>query len=517
MEEFIPTLNKAIDYLITVRVLITLFVLLYLNTSMAHQQHVHQYIVREAYELLINQLGFIVPEMHNFVGGLGSDYYGSYAWHKPYLTAGAWREDMEDPIFNYDFLIVQGVNIALVSISHFWDADSGDMNNNLFPIVLPYPPYPSVNIGPYENAYDKFLRYAEGNWVLWFPDSMFCTNKLNGHQLLIIPGIAVPPQKTGIPVKYFSITEFYNNRELELLNDQNGEFYVFDLTTLQFISPDEAPTIIVHDNIRNRIAWEVLGRMCHLLADLSVPVHTHRDEHGLQPDSYENWMGSSAQPHLYWNYSNSGAFINPYTTDNDPLHFLMYTMLQQADHFGSNGPGSIGNGNDNLLGDPRPKELQMLNALNIPSYGEPTTSGGPWHETSLENIRDKTFPYAIRATAGLLYWFAIEVGLFCTDITEESTTVNSFHLFQNYPNPFNPSTKIKFSIPEYGLVQLIVYNLLGKEVALLLDEEMSSGSYEVEWNASEYSSGVYFYQLTFKTSAGKPENYLETKKMILVR
>ena len=86
----------------------------------------------------------------------------------------------------------------------------------------------------------------------------------------------------------------------------------------------------------------------------------------------------------------------------------------------------------------------------------------------------------------------------------------SFKLFQNYPNPFNPTTKIRYEISERSLVTLKVYDVLGREVATLVNEEKPAGSYEVNFDATELTSGIYFYQL----KAGK---FLQTKKMILLR
>ena len=104
-----------------------------------------------------------------------------------------------------------------------------------------------------------------------------------------------------------------------------------------------------------------------------------------------------------------------------------------------------------------------------------------------------------------------------SDIDEESDIVMSFDMLQNYPNPFNPSTKIKYSIPsvisneERSLnVLLRVYDILGNEVATLVNEEKPAGNYEIEFNASKLSSGVYFYQL-------KAGNYINNKKMILLK
>jgi hypothetical protein len=498
--------------------LILLITIIWTNQNYAHGQHVHQYIVKEAYELLVTQWGSIIPNMHDHVGGIGSEYHGSYAWHKPFIMTGAWREDEEDPVFNYDFVVIQGVNIALVSITHFWDADHGDLSTNEFPIVLPIFPYPSVNIGPYENAYDKLLKYRDGGWVLWFPDIISCTNAANGNRLIITPGIVEPPDRFGISLEYTSLTSFYNNSSINLLSDQNGQFTVFDSTALQFISPNSVSQILVDDYVGDRIVWGTLGRMCHLLADMSVPAHTHRDEHGLEPDSYENWM--SGDPHLEWNHQNVGDFINPYTSDNEPLHYLIYTMHQQADHFGSNGPGDVGNGNDIIGGDPRTAEVAFLNSVNLSSFGNPTTFSGPWSVENLQNIRDKTYPYIIRATAGLLFWFAFET-MMISNIEDEKSIPTSFYLEQNYPNPFNPSTKIRFTIPSQqypllggdyrgGLTTLTVYDILGNEIATLINEEKPAGTYEVEWNASGLPSGIYFYQL-------KTDSLVETKKMILLR
>ena len=95
---------------------------------------------------------------------------------------------------------------------------------------------------------------------------------------------------------------------------------------------------------------------------------------------------------------------------------------------------------------------------------------------------------------------------------------DDFKLYQNYPNPFNPTTKISFSIsavlteyyPELRKVLLKVFDILGNKVATLVDKELTVGNYAVEFDASDYSSGVYFYRLT----AG---NFTATKKMILLR
>ncbi|MEJ2194691.1 MAG: T9SS type A sorting domain-containing protein [Ignavibacteriaceae bacterium] len=97
-----------------------------------------------------------------------------------------------------------------------------------------------------------------------------------------------------------------------------------------------------------------------------------------------------------------------------------------------------------------------------------------------------------------------------TAIKEPSTQLNNYSLYQNYPNPFNPSTKIEFRIAESGYVSLKIYDILGNEIATLLNDEKPAGAYQVEWNAEGFSSGMYFYELV----AGKMK---ETRKMILMK
>ena len=95
-------------------------------------------------------------------------------------------------------------------------------------------------------------------------------------------------------------------------------------------------------------------------------------------------------------------------------------------------------------------------------------------------------------------------------VNSEVTIPDGFVLYQNYPNPFNPSTNIEFQIADGNFVSLKVYDVVGKEVATLVDEYKSAGRYEVAFNASNFPSGIYFYQMT----AGA---LLETKKMILIK
>jgi len=93
----------------------------------------------------------------------------------------------------------------------------------------------------------------------------------------------------------------------------------------------------------------------------------------------------------------------------------------------------------------------------------------------------------------------------------------TFALSQNYPNPFNPTTTIKWQIPEAGNVTLNIFDVLGREVTTLVNEELTSGNHEVVFDASIFSSGIYFYQLRVYPAEGEAGSFIETKKMILIQ
>ena len=112
---------------------------------------------------------------------------------------------------------------------------------------------------------------------------------------------------------------------------------------------------------------------------------------------------------------------------------------------------------------------------------------------------------------GDLNWFPEQKNQWLTDIKEISSELPAeFELSQNYPNPFNPTTTIKFSIPQTNVVKMKIYNLLGQEVQTLINQEMSAGSYTVDFDASRLASGLYIYSIT----AGK---YSAAKKMVLLK
>jgi hypothetical protein len=102
-------------------------------------------------------------------------------------------------------------------------------------------------------------------------------------------------------------------------------------------------------------------------------------------------------------------------------------------------------------------------------------------------------------------------GLFSAISDENIFHPQEFYLLQNYPNPFNPTTKINYELPITNYVNISIYNLLGQKVATLISEKQSPGRYQVEWDASGFASGVYYYRIS--TGSG----FTQTKKLILIK
>ena len=145
------------------------------------------------------------------------------------------------------------------------------------------------------------------------------------------------------------------------------------------------------------------------------------------------------------------------------------------------------------------KEVTPSTRVNLTTYGVPINTVTPGQITEL------TLPVGIN------------------NISSEVPA--DFKLYQNYPNPFNPPTKIKFSIPQSVIrsggknqkITLRVFDLLGKEVSTLVNQELQPGSYEVSFDAAALSSGTYFYRMEIEYPTGRTNGYSEVKRMSLIK
>jgi hypothetical protein len=141
--------------------------------------------------------------------------------------------------------------------------------------------------------------------------------------------------------------------------------------------------------------------------------------------------------------------------------------------------------------------INSLIATNIESHGNPIIGIETDFDGEIRNL-DST-------DIGADEFDGIILG-----VEEEGTIPIEYMLSQNYPNPFNSSSVIKYSIPKSSQVTLKIFNALGEELVTLVNEEKSANTYEVNWNAANLPSGVYFYQL-------RAGSFVETKKMILLK
>jgi len=173
--------------------------------------------------------------------------------------------------------------------------------------------------------------------------------------------------------------------------------------------------------------------------------------------------------------------------------------------------------------DPSQGLIWYLGQHNIPDVGTRMVcyhSGGWYGANSIagyiigtgENIGSIVFTNSKNNNG--IYEIGIQLlsyGLITDLEREASNFAKIFTLNQNYPNPFNPSTTIEYQIPKTCQVDLNIYNTLGQKVATLVSQKQTTGNYEIEWNASNFASGIYYYRL--ETDQG----FVETKKLIVLK
>jgi hypothetical protein len=134
-----------------------------------------------------------------------------------------------------------------------------------------------------------------------------------------------------------------------------------------------------------------------------------------------------------------------------------------------------------------------------------------WNQS--EKIIKYLFSGAAKSIAGLIYSAWLEAGkppINSTSSVREGSLINDFELYQNYPNPFNSSTRINFQTYSTSNVTLKTYDTFGIEVATLLNEEIPAGKYSIKFDASQLSSGIYYYKLTTVKNSS-------FKKMLLLK
>lgn len=141
-----------------------------------------------------------------------------------------------------------------------------------------------------------------------------------------------------------------------------------------------------------------------------------------------------------------------------------------------------------------------------PIVHDPARSDGYSHIFNKTSLSQSWF-----TKGGVAYTFyLVDSATVSVENPNEQVIVDDYQLMQNYPNPFNPSTSISFSIPQAGLVKLSVYDILGNEIEILVDDYLGAGNYTTSFNAANLSSGVYIYRI-------QTENFVKAKQMMLIK
>lgn len=415
-----------------------LFFLTFINLNYSHTERVHQYIVQESYKLLKLYLGNKdIPKMqanlgYKETGGFlswvdrGSDYIDGT------ICAGAYREDVQDIVYGYGE--AWGIPIAdqtaqewYASVTHFWEADQGDYALTNLDLT------PNMQI---PNAYMKMMRYYNSMWIGINQRVEATTVKGDNVLVFRLSGTSGGNFYYDNLINFYKTGKVYNNFAiLKSLNSNREYYYDGDL--------------YIKEPLRSKIVFEILGRMCHLLADMSVPAHVHNTTHipKLSKDKYEqSFMNiefndeSFNNPNItFWNanrvWNTFGSIVSPYVSFDNSLHYLMYTLNQITDHFANrtvNGD-DIFNNNYSEITNNFP---YGINPVTISQYNDDVS-----YSEEMIAIRDKTFPHAIRATAGLLYWFAKEAGILPIPITGARIEYLYNYEFKAIPeNGFGPFT-----------------------------------------------------------------------------
>ncbi len=241
-------------------------------------------------------------------------------------------------------------------------------------------------------------------------------------------------------------------------------------------------------------------------------------------NSGRSWTYMSQQPLPQDTYFDKGCL----KAHNSTSELLYIAILNEGLFFSNNGGNSwnsLGNFNSATQVDARDNNIVVFGNENGGNdYNEifySTNSGSTWSVITNTTYRlPSTSHLTLDPNNSNRIWISTSgQGVYMYDINSKDRNMyanvyenlpDRFSLLQNFPNPFNPSTSIRFSVPFKGLVTLKVFDVMGKEVALLINDERNPGEYTIDFNASELSSGIYFYKLT----AG---SFVSTKKMILVK
>jgi hypothetical protein len=262
-----------------------------------------------------------------------------------------------------------------------------------------------------------------------------------------------------------------------------------------------------------------IGLMENLYSsDLSLAAHRVREvyydrEEGITVFACHGVDTVGTEITMHHNFANMDQSIIDKLNTNDTLHVQAWMCSQFENSI-------VSEGDPFTISDVVFTDAPGLNFGDVDSYigywdQNPDTRMIPTAPDSIDLTYSNTEAAYTAAVGGFplgdLNWFPDKKAEWVTAIDDDPTRIAaSFELSQNYPNPFNPSTNINFSIPIRGMYSLNVYNISGQKVATLINGQLTPGTQDITFDASNLSSGVYFYNLT-------GTNVNITKKMVLMK
>ena len=321
--------------------------------------------------------------------------------------------------------------------------------------------------------------------------------------------------------------------------------------TFVFINNYKAKPELIHKSGSNkRVDLEVIVNHPPIISDIPDTSFVQGDSLSFDLDDYVD-DPDNTKDELKWSYSGNTNIIVSY----DSLTHII--KLSSKDWYGSEeiiytvkDPGELSDSDTSLVSvikspDTIPPEISITYPENDSLYTSHITElkytlfdenpDSSWYsiDGSLTRIvvpwSSDTTITDLRSKQGENIWYvyasdksrnnSTDSVRFNVDTTstgiEESIVPSDYSLKQNYPNPFNSSTIISYSIPEGGPVLLLVYDLIGKKLETLVNEEQTPGSYEVNFSAENLSSGIYFYNL--RTNLRTNSRFNKTRKMLLIK
>ncbi|MBK8383376.1 MAG: S8 family serine peptidase [Ignavibacteria bacterium] len=276
-----------------------------------------------------------------------------------------------------------------------------------------------------------------------------------------------------------------------------------NLSSYEFVSIPDEDYVIMKYKIKNTTASAISNFYTGLFADWDIGANGDLNK--------ADWDAANQMGYIWRSDNNPGTYVgvsllssnNPsyWAIDNDNTvagnPWGIYDGFTDQEKFTSLSSG-IGRTQAGVTAGRDVANVVGSGPYNIPANGEITVS---FALIAGDNLNDlKTNAIAAKNKYNLLL----------SVVNYNSEIPDSYSLLQNYPNPFNPATKIKFALPTSGFTSLKVYDISGKEISNLLNSNIQAGTYEVLFDASNFSSGAYFYKL-------ESNGYIETKKMFLIK